>query len=505
MEEQNTTSQETPKLVRVTRLDSINLDGKEKTYFTDEGYLIDHPILTSVGIFEYKQPDGGIRRELRLPEHVFKKESLESYRGKPIIITHEAGEVTKDNVSTETIGTILSDGYQDGDDVRAEITIHDTDRMKESGFKELSLGYNLDLIEEEGEWHGEHYDAIQTNIAINHLALVAKARAGDQARLNIDGADVQETENGSVSEPTLEGGKVVMKDDKTTPTANGDELTPEELKEAIEAFKAKKAAGNDCTDGADTQTKPDDVKPEDNTDCGDNKDCGDKTDCGDGQDCSDNKDNETVDSTDGQDCAETKEDNFDGSTPQGILDFVSKNKESRDKDPVKALTQADADIDMLTACVEKLLSDKAKEEAKDCADKENKDGSEDESKSMNNDSADVAELVNREVNRRLSAIRIGDKLHMDGLENMDTKSARIAIIKRVHPDIRLDGQSDSYLDAMYDLTVGEVNKRKDVNYQRQQMVQNAPKTEARADSSQDNRPTAASAREKMLQREGGNE
>lgn len=35
---------------KVQRLDSIPLD---KTYFTEEGYLVDHPIVTSVGIFVY--------------------------------------------------------------------------------------------------------------------------------------------------------------------------------------------------------------------------------------------------------------------------------------------------------------------------------------------------------------------------------------------------------------------------------------------------------------------
>ena len=165
-----------PKLKRVRRLDSIKLDQNDKTYFTNEGYLIDHPILTSCGIFEYTNPDGSIRRELRLPEHVFAEESLKTYKGKPIIITHEAGVVNKGNVDREQIGTILTDGYQDGDDVRAEIIIHDTDAMKECGLKELSLGYNLDLVEEPGTWNGEPYDAIQTNIAINHLALVASAR-----------------------------------------------------------------------------------------------------------------------------------------------------------------------------------------------------------------------------------------------------------------------------------------------------------------------------------------
>ena len=152
-----------PKTIRVRRLDSIRLDRKDATYFTDEGYLVDHPILTSCGIFEYKNLDGSVRRELRLPEHVFKPESLKSYRGKPVIITHEAGVVDKDNVDREQIGTILSDGYRDGDNVRAEVIIHNTDAMRDCGLRELSLGYNLDLLEEPGEWNGQPYDAISSS------------------------------------------------------------------------------------------------------------------------------------------------------------------------------------------------------------------------------------------------------------------------------------------------------------------------------------------------------
>ena len=187
-----------PILNRVVRLDSLPLN---QTFFTEEGYLIDRPILTSTGIFEYKNRDGSIRRELRLPEEVFDAESLKSYKGKPVIITHSAGLVTKDNVERHCIGTILTEGYRTGEDVRAEIVIHDTDSMKASGLKELSLGYDLDLDETPGEWNGEPYDAIQRNIRINNLALVGDARAGKQARLNIDSRD---------EENILQGGKIDM-------------------------------------------------------------------------------------------------------------------------------------------------------------------------------------------------------------------------------------------------------------------------------------------------------
>ena len=230
---------EIPKLQRVTRLDSIKVD---ETYYTNEGFLIDHPIVTTVGIFEYMNPDGSIRRELRLPEEVFAPESLESYKGKPIIVTHRAGRVTTDNVEKETIGTMLTAAVKDGENVRVEIVIHNTDALK-TGLRELSLGYDLDLDETPGEWNGQPYDAIQRNIRVNHLALVSAARAGEQARLNIDGKE------------NLTGGPE-MEQNKTD---SG--LSPEELEEAIADFIAKKNAATTSTDSntatGDTTPAPD--------------------------------------------------------------------------------------------------------------------------------------------------------------------------------------------------------------------------------------------------------
>jgi hypothetical protein len=215
-----------PKLIRVTRLDSIPIG---KAEWTAEGFLTDKPIVTSVGIFEYHNKDGSVRRELRLPEHVFAPESLASYKGKPVIITHKAGMVTKENVPDEVIGTILSEGIPDGDDVRVEIIIHDTDAMKQSGLKELSLGYSLVLDETPGEWNGQPYDAIQTEIMINHLALVDKARAGEDARLNIDGQ-------------IPEGGKSLMAKEKE-PIMNADEM-----KKSIVSFEKRRKARIDGED-----------------------------------------------------------------------------------------------------------------------------------------------------------------------------------------------------------------------------------------------------------------
>lgn len=465
---ENTKTDKTIKLRRVRRLDCIQLDAADSTYFTAEGYLVDHPILTSCGIFEYTNPDGSVRRELRLPKYVFDPASLKTYRGKPVIITHEAGVVDKDNVDREQIGTILSDGYQDGEDVRAEIIIHNTDAMQDCGLRELSLGYNLDLVEEPGVWNGEPYDAIQTNIVINHLALVASARAGEQARLNIDGSD----------EPELKGGKSM----KNTHT-DGVDLSPEQLEEAIALWKAKNAtpgegeapAAAPMIDGDAPEPKaepaPDEVQPEP---------------------------------------APAPE----APAPAGtsVEDMVAMVKDRRDRRDCGTglMQQQDEDIDTLLACIEKLLAEKtAPVPGADCLDgegmepvaepapiEENTDSSDDKSKSINADSADEI------FRQRLSICRIGDKLHLDGLESKSIVDGKKAIIAKVLPTMRLDGKSRAYIDACYDLAVGEVSKRKDVTYQKQQMTANPPQ---HRNDGVSNMSMASVARQRMLDREGGKE
>lgn len=415
-----------PKLIRVTRTDSIPLG----TYITEEGFFHDEPVVTTTGIFEYKMPDGNIRKELRLPEHVFEAESLASYSGKPLIITHNAGEVTKENVMNEIVGTILGEGYQDGDDVRCKIVIHDTDRVKKIPYRELSLGYSLDCIEQPGEWRGQHYDAVQTNIRINHLAIVGNARAGGQAHLNLDGKPDKACDT-----TNLKGGtKMDLQKDKTP------ELTPEELEQAIADFKAKKAEEN----SQEVEEKME-------------------------------SDGEASD--------------IQGSTPEDILEAVKKRREEREKetypdDVAEIVNKQNEDLDMLLAVIEKLL-------AEEKFDSKEPEKTEEEAKPvLNEDSADEI------FRQRLSICRIGDKLNMDGLENKSIIDGKKAIINKVLPSMRLDGKSVAYIDAAFDLAVGEANKPKDIGFQKEQMVRKDGKQEQ-----QGNVSMALAARQKMI--EGG--
>ncbi|WP_066733557.1 DUF2213 domain-containing protein [Cupriavidus sp. D384] len=157
-----------------------------KATSTAEGFLLDSPILTRVGVFPYRQTDGTTRYELRPPEEVFHPETLASLKAKPITDGHP-GLVNARNAKHHTVGVVLSEGRQDGDDTRGDIVVHDTAPIA-AGKKELSTGYTLELDETPGEWNGRRYDAVQRRIRYNHLALVRAGRAGN-ARLNLDAAD----------------------------------------------------------------------------------------------------------------------------------------------------------------------------------------------------------------------------------------------------------------------------------------------------------------------------
>lgn len=443
-------------LNRVMRLDSIKLDD---TYWTEEGYLVDHPIVTSCGIFEYTNPDGTVRRELRLPENVFDEKSLASYEGKPIIITHDAGKVDKTNVDHEQIGTILSQGYRDGNDVRAKIVIHDTDALRECGLRELSLGYNLTTDETPGTWNGQPYDAIQRNIEINHLALVANARAGEQARLNIDG---------ETKKPTLKGAKIMSKKTRK----DGGPLTPEELKEAVEAYKARRAqrAGLDTEEP--TSTPP--AQDEEETAA-----------------AAPTQDEEGADKVQMvKDRRDRRDQEGDPATPEAALGVIA---------------QQDEDIDTLLGVIEAMEAkqdfDEAEEPKKDSEEEEKTDEEEEkqdeagsEANSMNADSVD------RIVRTRVALARIGDRLNLDGLDTMSIIDAKKAIIKKVKPSMRLDGKSKTYINAAFDLAVDEMNAKKDTDFQRKQMF-NSDSRQAPT-----NKTAAEKAREKMIsKRNGGND
>lgn len=155
---------------------------------TDEGYLRGEAVVTRCGVFKYLNQDGTIRREARLPEYAFKKESLDSLKMIPVTNNHPTVLVDATNAKELSIGTTGETINIDGENILTTVTINVQDAINEienNNKVELSLGYTLDLIEQKGVYNGQEYDCIQTNIKYNHLAVVERGRAG-VSRLNFD-------------------------------------------------------------------------------------------------------------------------------------------------------------------------------------------------------------------------------------------------------------------------------------------------------------------------------
>ena len=177
----------------VQRYDSLQLVAG--AVIDTDGFMRDSPIVARTGVYEYRNPDGTIRREYRPADEVFASDALNSFRGKPITVLHpKKGKITAANAFGTAIGSILSDGYpKDEKYVACDIVIFAPDKIGKH--RELSLGYRCDCEETSGvSPDGQAYDAIQRNIRINHLAVVPVARAGMKARLNCDGDEIIESE-----------------------------------------------------------------------------------------------------------------------------------------------------------------------------------------------------------------------------------------------------------------------------------------------------------------------
>lgn len=178
-----------------------------KARFDENGFLVDTPVVARVGVQSYFLPDGSERREFRPASEVFKPDSLASYQGKPITLGHVF--VNVENAKQVVVGSVSGSAVRQDSNVVVPLTVYDKESIEKakSGVAgELSVGYSTVDVEtpgwgsnETGEYKldGEYdsqddipadwvrFDALQTNIIVNHVAMVYKGRAG-VAKLNMD-------------------------------------------------------------------------------------------------------------------------------------------------------------------------------------------------------------------------------------------------------------------------------------------------------------------------------
>jgi uncharacterized protein len=175
-------------------LDTLTLDGPRRT---QDGYLVASVKVARTGIQIYSgrevDPENkqGMRdrAEVRIfrPEaEVFSKDALASFAHRPVTVNHPSEAVTADNWRKYSVGMTGDEIARDGETVRVPMVVMDAAAIRaiESGKRQISQGYNCDLVWENGvTTDGLEYDAKQTNIRGNHTAIVDMARGGPELKI----------------------------------------------------------------------------------------------------------------------------------------------------------------------------------------------------------------------------------------------------------------------------------------------------------------------------------
>ena len=172
--------------------DTVTIAG---TRIRDDGYLVVDARVARTGIQRYLgsevgRPDLPVVDVLRPEEEVFSADSMASFAHRPVTNDHPTEAVTADNWKRLAVGQSDGEVKRDGDFLRVPLMVADADTIKQvqDGKRELSAGYSCELDWTSGEYKGQHYDAIQRTIRDNHIAVVARGRAGKDCRIG-DGAE----------------------------------------------------------------------------------------------------------------------------------------------------------------------------------------------------------------------------------------------------------------------------------------------------------------------------
>ena len=216
------------------------------TRVTADGYLIADVRAARVGIQVYAgrevgKPELASVRVYRPESEVFKDATMASFTHNPVTLDHPPEMVGPGNWKKYAVGFTAESVARDGGFIRVPLAVK----------RELSCGYTCDVVFEPGTTpEGQAYDAIQTNIVANHLAIVDAGRAGPDCRIGdhlasqheggrhmtdklktviVDGIPIEVTDQGATVIETLQrrlsDAEVSAKDKKTKHVAAMDAMT----------------------------------------------------------------------------------------------------------------------------------------------------------------------------------------------------------------------------------------------------------------------------------------
>lgn len=253
--------------------------------------------------------------------------------------------------------------------------------------------------------------------------------------------------------------------DSKSPGADGQtELSPEEMEAAIALFKAQQAVNQARGEG-----------------------------------------------TDGEPAGEESEVDANEAAEKNPIDKVRENISRREGEgesmaPKDMIAEQKADLDLLLSEIDKLLAvrDMNDDSTGGAAGREEETPSEEEDEDSPKESLEKPnekrvnmDSVDRIIQERLDICRMADRLHLDGVEKLTVREGRKRIIRVVNPKVNLDGKSDSYINAAYDIAKQTFSERVSTDDQRRRMIGDKVRQDAREESNSN------SARKNMISRMRG--
>jgi uncharacterized protein len=167
------------------------LDAAAEVRITPDGYMVATPRVARTGIQVYKGYEVGRDdmedvRIYRPPDEVFNKKAMSTLAWRPITLDHPYESVNSKNWKEHSVGQSSGEVARDGEFIRVPLSLMDSAAIDavQQGKAQLSVGYGARLLWDGGTTpDGERYDAVQTRIRANHIAIVSAARGGSRLKI----------------------------------------------------------------------------------------------------------------------------------------------------------------------------------------------------------------------------------------------------------------------------------------------------------------------------------
>lgn len=162
---------------------------------TADGFMAVRARAARSGIYEYQAAEVNAPRDrfkptdtvrvYRDPAEVFAADSVRSFIARAVTNDHPQERVTADNWRDHSRGVVMG-AMRDGEYLTFDLVLMDKALIDdvEAGKRELSNGYECKLDWTPGtDANGQHYDARQSSIRGNHVAVVDAGRAGPECAI----------------------------------------------------------------------------------------------------------------------------------------------------------------------------------------------------------------------------------------------------------------------------------------------------------------------------------